>query len=63
MKVGSSRKNPVASQLAWRDIAMVAIKTVHSTIFLLNAASVLHVLCVGVLNRRSRWTRLARCAR
>jgi hypothetical protein len=55
----SSRKNHAATQLAWRDIAIVAIKAVHSGIFLLNAASVLHLFWVGVLNRRSRWTRLA----
>jgi hypothetical protein len=43
----------------WRGIAIVAIKAVHSVIFLLNAASVLHIFWVGVLNRRSRWTRVA----
>ena len=47
------------SRLDWRDGAIVAIKAVHSGIFLLNATSVLHIFWVGVLNRRSRWTRVA----
>ena len=51
--------NYVAPRVAWRDVAIVAIKAIHSGIFLLNTASVLHIFWVGVLNRRSRWTRLA----
>src|ERR1700682_1908173 len=51
--------NSVAARLDWRDVAIVAIKAVHSGIFLLNATSVLHIFWVGVLNRRSRWTRVA----
>jgi hypothetical protein len=51
--------NRVASQFDWRDVAIVAIKAVHSAIFLVNATSVLHIFRVGVLNRRSRWTRVA----
>jgi hypothetical protein len=51
--------NRAASRLDWRDGAIVAIKAVHSGIFLLNATSVLHIFWVGVLNRRSRWTRVA----
>jgi hypothetical protein len=51
--------NRTASRRDWRDVAIIAIKVVHSGIFLLNATSVLHIFWVGVLNRRSRWTRLA----
>jgi hypothetical protein len=51
--------NGLASRLDWREVAIGAIKVVHSGIFLLNAASVLHIFWVGVLNRRSRWTRPA----
>ena len=43
--------NRVASHFDWRDVAIVAIKGVHSSIFLLNATSVLHIFRVGVLNR------------
>src|SRR6202011_880591 len=53
------RMNHASSQADWRDVAIVAIKAVHSGIFLLNATSVLHIFWVGVLNRRSRWTRMA----
>src|ERR1700716_1285644 len=51
--------NRAASRLDRREIAIVAIKAVHSGIFLLNATSVLHIFWIGVLNRRSRWTRVA----
>jgi hypothetical protein len=55
----SHRMNRAASRLDWRDVAIVAIKAVHSGVFLLNATSVLHIFWVGMLNRRSRWTRVA----
>src|ERR1700737_4931485 len=55
----SRRMNHAASQVDWRAVVIVAIKAVHSGIFLLNATSVLHIFWVGVLNRRSRWTRVA----
>src|SRR3984893_18393662 len=51
--------NYVALRLDWRDVAILAIKAIHSGIFLLNATSVLHIFWVGVLNRQSRWTRVA----
>jgi hypothetical protein len=51
--------NRSATRLDWRGAAIVAIKAVHSVIFVLNATSVVHIFWVGVLNRRSRWTRLA----
>lgn len=54
----SSAKRQVARR-GWRDVAILAIKVVHSAIFLLNATSVLHIFWVGVLNRRSRWTGVA----
>ena len=59
MGLVSHRMNRATSRLDWRDVAIVAIKAVHSGIFLLNATSVLHIFRVGVLNRRSRWTRVA----
>jgi len=55
----SQRTNRAAGRLDWRDVAIVAIKAVHSAIFLVNATSVLHIFWVGTLNRRSRWTRIA----
>ena len=39
--------------------AIVAIKTVHSAIFLANSAAILHIFVAGVRNRPSRWTRPA----
>jgi hypothetical protein len=58
----SGRMNRTASVLTWRAGAILAIKTVHSGIFLLNAASVLHIFWAGVLNRRSPWTGVALAA-
>ncbi len=40
----------------WRRGAIVIIKLVHSAIFLLNSASILHIFWAGVRNRPSRWT-------
>jgi len=39
-----------------RETSIVAIKLVHSAIFLANAAAILHVFYAGLLGRRSRWT-------
>jgi hypothetical protein len=50
----SRRMDRAASRLDWRAVAIVAIKAVHSGIFLLNATSVLYIFWVGVFNRRSR---------
>jgi hypothetical protein len=36
--------------------AIAAIKLVHSAIFLLNSAAILHIFVVGVRDRPSRWT-------
>jgi hypothetical protein len=45
----------VQSLGTWRQPAIVAIKAAHSAIFLVNATAVLHVFCVGLTGRRSRW--------
>jgi hypothetical protein len=47
---------------SWRRTAIAGIKLVHSAIFLVNAASVLHVFWVGVLGRPTRWTGFALAA-
>jgi hypothetical protein len=47
----------VASQFDWRDVAIVGIKAVHSGNFLLTQRQVCTIF-LGVLNRRSRWTRV-----
>jgi hypothetical protein len=39
-----------------RSRAIVAIKLVHSAIFLVNSAAILHVFVAGVRDRPSRWT-------
>ena len=36
--------------------AIVVIKLVHSAIFLLNSAAILHIFVAGVRDRPSRWT-------
>jgi hypothetical protein len=40
----------------WRSTAIVAIKLLHSAIFLLNSVAIVHTFVVGVLGRPSRWT-------
>jgi hypothetical protein len=47
---------------AGRRTAILAIKGVHSAIFLANSAAVLHVFWAGLTDRSSRWTRLALAA-
>jgi hypothetical protein len=44
---------------SWRQAAIVSIKLLHSAIFLVNSAAVLHVFVAGVSGHRSRWTRTA----
>jgi hypothetical protein len=44
---------------SWRRPAIVAIKLIHSLIFLLNSAAIVHIFVVGIRNRPSRWTRPA----
>jgi hypothetical protein len=39
-----------------RGRAIAAIKLVHSAIFLLNSAAILHIFVAGVRDRPSRWT-------
>jgi hypothetical protein len=39
-----------------RSRAIAAIKLVHSAIFLLNSAAILHIFVAGVRDRPSRWT-------
>lgn len=46
-------------QAPWRHAAIFAIKLVHSFIFLLNSAAIMHIFVAGVRNRPSRWTRAA----
>jgi hypothetical protein len=46
-------------QVPWRRAAIVGVKAVHSAIFLLNSAAILHVFVAGVWNRPSRWTSTA----
>jgi hypothetical protein len=46
-------------RLGWRTAAIAAIKIIHSAIFLVNSASVLHIFWAGVRRRPSRWTRFA----
>jgi hypothetical protein len=41
---------------AERGRTIAAIKLVHSAIFLLNSAAILHIFIAGVRNRPSRWT-------
>jgi hypothetical protein len=43
----------------WRAWLIGAIKLVHSAIFVVNAASVVHIFLAGLRNRPSRWTRFA----
>jgi hypothetical protein len=42
-----------------RSAAIIGIKLVHSAIFLLNSAAILHVFVAGVGGHPSRWTRPA----
>jgi hypothetical protein len=42
-----------------RRIALVGLKLVHSVIFLVNSAAILHIFWAGVRGRPSRWTRFA----
>ena len=47
MGLVSHRMNRATSRFDWRDVAIVAIKAIHSGIFLLNAASILHICWVA----------------
>jgi len=40
----------------WRRNAIVGVKLVHSAIFLVNSAAILHVFVAGIRDRPSRWT-------
>ncbi len=42
-----------------RRSALGAIKLVHSAIFLVNSAAILHIFVAGLRNRPSRWTKPA----
>jgi hypothetical protein len=46
-------------QTSWRHMAIVAIKLVHSLIFLLNSAAIMHIFVAGLRGRPSGWTRAA----
>jgi len=39
--------------------ALVAIKLIHSAIFLVNSAAILHIFVAGLRDRPSRWTKPA----
>jgi hypothetical protein len=43
-------------QAQWRRAAIIGIKLLHSGIFLLNSAAIVHTFVVGVVGRPSRWT-------
>jgi hypothetical protein len=47
------------SRAPWRSGAIVGVKLVHSAIFFLNSAAILHIFVAGVRGRPSRWTRSA----
>ena len=56
------RKDPPRDALPrapWRHVAIVTIKLVHSLIFLLNSAAIIHIFVAGLRNRPSGWTRAA----
>jgi hypothetical protein len=55
---GGTRAGPDS----WRRPAVVGIKAVHSAIFLVNSASVLHICWAGLADRPSHWTRWALAA-
>jgi len=40
----------------WRSSAIVGLKLVHSAIFLVNSAAILHIFVAGIRDRPSRWT-------
>jgi hypothetical protein len=42
-----------------RHAEIAAIKLVHSLIFLVNSAAIMHIFVAGLRNRPSRWTRAA----
>src|SRR5437879_2357674 len=43
----------------WRSGAIVGVKLVHSAIFLINSAAILHIFVAGIRDRPSQWTRTA----
>ena len=43
----------------WRRGAIAGIKTIHSVIFLVNSAAILHICWAGVRGCPTRWTRPA----
>ena len=43
----------------WRRLAVVAIKALHSLIFLVNSAAIMHIFTAGIRNRPTSWTRAA----
>jgi hypothetical protein len=48
--------NGTPPQARWRRGAIVGIKLVHSAIFLVNSAAILHLFVAGLRDRPSRWT-------
>jgi hypothetical protein len=45
-----------AKHTALRRTSIVGVKLIHSAIFLVNVASILHIFWAGVRGRPSRWT-------
>jgi hypothetical protein len=56
---GTTPPNGWPAPTRWRRAAIIVLKLVHSAIFLVNSAAVLHIFFAGVRNRPSRWTGLA----
>jgi hypothetical protein len=57
--VRNASVNGAPPRAPWRHRAIVGVKLIHSAIFLLNSAAILHIFVAGVRNRPSRWTRCA----
>jgi hypothetical protein len=63
MQVLAGVHTSAGSPGAARHAAVIAgIKLIHSVIFLVNSASILHIFWAGVCGRPSRWTRFALAA-
>lgn len=56
---GNASPVPGMNRQVWRRVAMVAVMTLHTAVFLGIAASILHIFYAGVSGRPSRWTRIA----
>jgi hypothetical protein len=50
------RARAASPRALWRSSAIVGIRVVHSVIFLVNSAAILHIFVTGLRDRPSRWT-------